>query len=519
MKSSRIPIGVKVWTRGFRGIAARRVLNRYAALIPVLLIIGITGSCGGGYGGGSSSSPGSSGQSASITNSITTLQAGATYTFNATTPSTNGYAAGIMWSLSPATGAGTLSNATGNGFSSAVMYQAPSTPPNPNMVTITATPSDMRVGSAKDTFMVTAAPMGMGMMVGQFAIAFSGFNSTGETLGAVGSLIADGAGKITGGAMDLNRNRAPSLHVAGVTGTYTLDSGMHGSISLTGVPGAEGPLAFSLDLASDKQSGLITGTSANGVALSGQLLRQDQTAFALARISSDFAFKLEANSPDRVAIVGKLNIASSAVLSGLADQGRSGSDAVFAAAPVAGHLTAPPDANGRGTFTLRTPAGNSSFVFYVASGARLLLLETDSGGAVRTRQLGLAERQALPFSAATADASASIRGSGFDTQASSFGAVSVVGSLAIENLSHATLSWDARSSVAAVSIDSLRSDVVTFDPLSGRGMIDIANGFANNFADSVVFYLASPGQGFFLDRTSGRFNRAIAGDLEASTEK
>jgi hypothetical protein len=95
-------------------------------------------------------------------------------------------------------------------------------------------------------------------------------------------------------------------------------------------------------------------------------------------------------------------------------------------------------------------------------------LETDSGGAVLTRQLGLAEREALPLSAATANASVRIRGSGFDTQASSFGAVSVLGSLAIQNLSHATLSWDAQSAVAAVSINSLRGDLVTCDPSTAR---------------------------------------------------
>ena len=175
-----------------------------------------------------------------------------------------------------------------------------------------------------------------------------------------------------------------------------------------------------------------------------------------------------------------------------------------------------PDENGRGTFILGTLADTSRFVFYVVTDSRLLFLETDAGGgAGRTRQLGAAQRQVLPFSPATANASGRMSASGFDTQASSFGAVSVAGSLEIQNLSHATLSWDAMSAHAAVSLDSLRSDSVTFDPSTGRGTIEIANGFANNFADSVAFYLASPGTGFFLDKTSGRFNRAIAGDLEA----
>jgi len=51
---------------------------------------------------------------------------------------------------------------------------------------------------------------------------------------------------------------------------------------------------------------------------------------------------------------------------------------------------------------------------------------------------------------------------------------------------------------------------IFLDPSTGRGDIEIAN----SFADSVAFYLASSGEGFLLDETAGRFNRAIAGDLE-----
>ena len=48
-------------------------------------------------------------------------------------------------------------------------------------------------------------------------------------------------------------------------------------------------------------------------------------------------------------------------------------------------------------------------------------------------------------------------------------------------------------------------------------MIAITNGYSNNFADSVVFYLAESGKGFLLDTTAGRFNRAIAGELRPAT--
>jgi hypothetical protein len=489
-------------------------VNRCLAFMTALIVAGIAASCGGGYG---SSSGGGHGLTASITNSVASVQAGATYTFTATTPSSYGYTAGIAWSLSPATGAGTLSGAMNSGYSSSVVYQAPATPPSPNSVSIIATPSDTRVGPAKDTFTITASAMSM--LKGPLAVELSGANSAGETLAAVGSLVADGAGNITGGSIDLNRNGAPTVHVAGATGTYTLDSTMHGGISLGAVPGSDRVLAFSFVLAADQQSALIAGFDSDGARLSGLLLRQDPASFSLAKISSDFAFKLESDSPDRVATVGKFTLGNNQMLSGIADRSKPGVDPIFDAARIAGHLTAPPDANGRGTFTLVTPAEHSSIVFYVASGQLLFLLEGDSSPTARARQVGVAERQMLPFSAATANASARIRGSGFDSHPSSLGAVFVRGSLAIRNLSQATLSWDAGGAAGRVSIDSLRSDLVTFDPSTGRGTIQIANGAANNFADAIAFYLASPGSGFFVDKTPGRFNRAIAGDFEPTAAK
>ncbi len=491
-------------------------MKRCTAIIGVLFLMVLNSSCGKGYGSSSGSgSSGSSGLTASITNSVTTLQPGASYTFSATTPSSYGYTAGISWTISPATGAGTLSTATNSGYSSSVTYQAPSAPPSPNSVTITATPSDTVVGAATDTFTISASSMSM--LNGQFAIQFSGFDDSGETLGVVGSIKADGAGNITGGSIDLNQNHAPSERIAGVTGSYTLDSEMHGTVSLAAAaPGSDRPLAFSFALSSDTLSSMITGSEANGVAISGRLLRQDSSAFSVAKISSDFAFKLESNSADRLATVGKLAIGSDSILSGIADASESGIGPIFTAAPVSGRLTASPDATGRGTFTLATPAKKSPFVFYVVSESWLLLMETDSATTAHTRQLGVAQRQAMPFSASTANASSAFRASGFDRQASTSGPVSVTGTLAIENLTHATLAWDATCSAIALPHVSLRSDVVTFDPSTGRGTIKIANGFANDFADSVAVYLATPGEAFLIDTTAGRFNRAIAGDLDSS---
>jgi hypothetical protein len=128
--------------------------------------------------------------------------------------------------------------------------------------------------------------------------------------------------------------------------------------------------------------------------------------------------------------------------------------------------------------------------------------------------VGVAALQVLPFAPSTVNASSDFQVAGFDQIAAAPGPVAVTGKLSIANLSHATIDWDSTGAGLSFSQTALRSERVDFDPTTGRGTIAIANGNANNFADSVVFYLADSGRGFLLDSTAGRFNRAIAGELK-----
>ena len=488
-------------------------MHRILTFLAVLIALGLNSSCGSGYGNSGGGNGGGSGISATITDPVTSVQAGATYTFSATSPSNNGYTSGISWSISPVTGAGTLSSATNSGFTSTIVYTAPMTPPSPNSVTITATPSDGAVSAATDMFTVTAS--GMSSLNGRFAFALSGFDASSEGVSIAGSITADGSGNITGGAMDFNHGHAPATLSASLAGTYTLDSNMRGVISLaTAVPGEAGPIALDFTLAADRNSGVVTGSGANGLNVSGILRRQESAAFSLANISSTFVFKLESNSRNRRATVGKLTIGENSDVTGLEDSSEAGTGPLLAAAVMAGRITAPPDANGRSTLMLANSAGASHFALYVVSGESLLLIETVSANASSDRQIGEADRQLPLLSPATANASSILSAAGFDAQPSASGPIGITGNLSIENFTHATLDWTSTSAGASLSEISQRSELVTFDPSNGRATIKIANGFANNFADSIVFYLAAAGDGFVLDTTEGKFNRAIAGSLQ-----
>jgi hypothetical protein len=490
-------------------------MHRCLTLFVVLIALGSNSGCGGGYGGSS----GGGASSATITDLVSAVKAGASYTFTATTPSTNGYTSGISWTLSPATGAGTLSNVTNSGYSSSVVYMAPASAPSPNSVTITATPADTAVAPATDTFTIGSSTTPYAAMLsGLYAFEVSGFDASGEPSSIVGSITSDGFGNITEGALDMNQGSAVTVRRASLAGTYTLDSNMRGLISLsTVVPGASHPLAFAFTLVADANSGVLAGSDANGFHISGTLHRQDSAAFSLAKISGDFAFKLESNSPSRVVTAGRFTIGENSNILGLADSSTTGRGLLLAAAPAVGRITAAPDANGRGTLTLTASVDASRFAYYVISEKSLLLIETASANAGSARQIGVAERQVMPFSPATANAASLLRAVGFDGQASSSGLIAVTGKLSIENFTHATLDWTANVADSILSEISLRSELVTFDPATGRGTIKIANGYANNFADSVAFYLVGPGKGFFLDTTEGRFNRAMAGDFRPVT--
>jgi hypothetical protein len=484
-------------------------MRRGLTMFAIFIALGWNSGCGAGFGGGNTTRV-----FATITNPVVSVPAGGTYTFNATTPNTNGYTAGITWSIvSPTMGGGTLSNVTNSGFSSSVLYTAPMMPPSPNSVTVLATPLDTSIDGAANAFSISAAAISM--LSGHFAFELSGFDGASEAVNIAGSIVADGAGNITGGSLDFSRGRVPAALSGSLAGMYTLDSDMRGIISLTtAVPGESYPLVFAYTLAADRNTGVVTGSDANGFRISGTLHRQDGTAFSLAKISSGFAFKLESNSPSRVASVGKLTIKGNSTIVGLEDSSKTGAGPLLTAATVAGHVTAPPDANGRGTLTLATSAGASRFAYYVVSEISLVLIETESASAGSEGEIGVAERELALFSPATVNASSLLRAAGFDAQPSTSGAIGVTGRISIENFTHATLDWTSNAAGAVIPEISLRSELVTFDPASGRGTIKIANGYVNNFADSVVFYLASPGDGFVLDTTAGKFNRAISGNLE-----
>src|SRR5262249_42776062 len=103
----------------------------------------------------------------------------------------------VTWSVS---GSG-CSGATCGTISTAGLYTAPATLPNPASVTVKATSQANTSSTASAS--LTLVSSNNSKLVGQYAFFFTGFNSNG-VYEVAGTFTADGKGKITSGLEDVN---------------------------------------------------------------------------------------------------------------------------------------------------------------------------------------------------------------------------------------------------------------------------------------------------------------------------
>lgn len=359
------------------------------------------------------------------------------------------------------------------------------------------------------------------VLKGQYALLLRGFDAAGNPMGIAGSITADGLGHIMGGSVEVNDDLTISSSNAPLAGSYTFDTNARGFITLTGVVGSvPQPLGFAFSLKGDGTAAEIISFDANNFITAGTLLQQDKTAFSLASLaagSGAFAFEFDSDAPSRSNTVGRFVLsANGASTSGLADASVAGSGpTATAAALVVSLAAAGPDGNGRGTMSMSESGANTNYVYYVVNAGKFLAVQTDSIAPNQPRT-GVAEKQSLPFSAATVNTTGSVFAlAGFDTTAAA--AISGIGRLVVSGSNLASLLWDTDDAGAIFSQRSATGQAVTFDPAAGRGTIALASGSANGLFDQAVFYLTDSGAGFALDASAGTNNRALTGRLEAQT--
>ena len=276
--------------------------------------------------------------------------------------------AGIDWSCSGGA-CGTFSPAR-SASAGITVFTAPATP---GPVTVTATAAADGGVSASRTLSVVPADANV-RLNGTYVFSVQGADSTGA-YAAVGAIVADGNGRITGGRQDF-ADEEVLLGPDPVAGVYAIGPDGRGSITLTaggtGYPQG-GVETFGIALTSDTHALIIQfgGTSTS----SGHLDAQAASALDPAAVSGAFAFTCQGiDLGNRVPIThgGVLHLdAPAGTIEGGVYYGNDGGSTFSSG--TAGTMTAP-GAFGRGSIALDL---NLNFVYYAVQGQVLRLIETD----------------------------------------------------------------------------------------------------------------------------------------------
>src|SRR5581483_11787444 len=227
-------------------------------------------------------------------------------------------------------------------------------------------------------------------LTGAFAFSYTGTDG-GGFLAVAGSFQADGNGNITSGMEDINSGLGIATNAA-ITGTYTIRADGRGSATLNS---PAGNTVIDFVIVSGGHA-LVTRFDANATG-SGTIDQQTSSAFSNTALAGQFAFTLTgldgAGNPLGVAGTFTSDTAGN-ITSGIDDSNDSGG--VVTNDPMTGSL--PVASNGRGTATINTVRGTSTFAFYVVDSTHIKLVETDT---TSTFLGGEAFRQTGPFSNAS----------------------------------------------------------------------------------------------------------------------
>jgi hypothetical protein len=212
---------------------------------------------------------------------------------------------------------------------------------------------------------------------GNAVFFLAGSSTVGPFVGG-GLITADGNGKITSGVEDENDAGTVVLNNA-VTGTYSIASNGRGTATLN-VGGTSGSIVFYMVAADEAE---FLGTDASAVSL-GISLPQQGSSFSASSVRGHYGFTLAgATTAGPEDTVGQFMADGSGNLTSTDDDNVNGG--LYPSVAGSGsYLVA---SNGRGTATVTTSLGTSTFVLYVQSPTEVLFIEVDDTA------LGFARKQ------------------------------------------------------------------------------------------------------------------------------
>lgn len=467
---------------------------------------------------------------------------GGTQQFTATVQNTSNV--GVTWSVAESTPAGPVTAGT---ISSSGLYTAPANGTTMATVTVSATSvADSSQGGGVSAILTPGPGPKDSQLNGHYAFSMKGLlrdQSFQHPKTVIGSLIADGAGNLSGVAdeIDFEAQAAPTpLHVT-ITGAYNVGSDGRGSFALAiSTPSTLQVSIFRLALGTFVQgvatqarfiefdSALPSAGTFSDTA-TGTLEKQDATAFSAAAIHGDFSFGFSADSAVVFAVVGRFHADGAGTLTaGALDNNELNGSVplLLSNAPFTGSYAVDP--TGRGTAVLAIPSvGTVTTVFYVVSSTELLFLGgaiPDNGSQLRLYH-GVFSGPALqqtgePFSNASLAGNSVFRLTGLTQQS---GPELVAGEMTADGNGNFTGVSDQNLG-GSVSLNAAISGTYAIAS-NGRGTLTSQGG------ESLVLYMVSPNKAFLLfpppgdpqvgllqPQTAGPFNDAsISGSFTAGT--
>lgn len=286
-------------------------------------------------------------------------------------------------------------------------YTAPTTSPVLPVVSVVATSVDDPTKSGSSTQILTTAGghlicgAGSGreaMLKGQYAFLLQRFDPQWGGLSVVGSLTADGTGKITGLAEDIGYNSGagrvpPTINTTG--SLYVVGPDHRGCLLLTDTYGEAEFFFFALG--SINSNGIATAgrvievndTIRGGTRATGTIRLQDPSSFVANQLKGTYAFGVVGRTPKipGTAVIGSLALAGnlafdgiSAITSGNFDINLGG--AAESNVSTSGSFTCC-SVNGRGggQFSTTTPISTGFTVYMVNSDDAFILVNNDLWGA------------------------------------------------------------------------------------------------------------------------------------------
>lgn len=421
-------------------------------------------------------------------------------TVNVAYDATLGAAGGVppySWSLAQGSGSlpAGLTLAT-----SGLISGTPTTAGSSNF-TVQVTDQELNTTTAPLQIVINAATTNQALN-GPYAFSFNGFNS-GKPLVMAGHFVADGAGNITGGVLDLNNGSgSPTLGTA-FSGTYTITANGLGTMTFNA--GSLGMMNFHIDASNQGNGTFVQDNADPDTRGSGTFYVQNMLDFAL---PPNGAYALGSfgadNNLNRYARAGALQMTLGAVSNSEEDDNDNGT---VTNRTFTGRFQPPNLSTGRGQVSFTFPNGVlNTYSYYVVYTGQIVMMGIDPLSAQDPLTLGTVTQQSSGgFTNASLTGISAIEVNG----------VAPNGGSPVADVALGLVTADGNGNVT-VSLDENQGGTLTQQQVSQGTYSVAANGrvtFTGLGANAPILYLSSSDQAFVL----GTGASASSGILEQQT--